>query len=117
QDGDGEVIADVAAIRALSATRDVRAAQYIFEVAFVEATMIYRDECGRNIRKMEAAAIPSLTRESVAGKNYDRKRYATWQLERLDRQDPTKALASAVGDDALQIAILDAFRETKHREA
>jgi hypothetical protein len=117
QDADGEVIADIAAIRALSATKDVRAAQYIFDVAFADATMIYRDECGRFIRKMEAHAIPSLTRESITSKNPDRRRYATWQLERLDRQDPTKALAAAVGDDALQIAIFDAFRETHHREA
>jgi tetratricopeptide (TPR) repeat protein len=114
---EGEVIADVVAIRALSATKDVRAAPYIFDVAFAEATMIYRDECGRYIRKMEAYSIPMLTKESIASKNADRRRYATWQLERLDRQDPIKALAAAVGDDALQIAILEAFREVRHREA
>lgn len=114
---DGEVIADVVAIRALSATKDIRAAQYIFDVAFAEATMIYRDECGRYIRKMEAYSIPMLTKESIASKSADRRRYATWQLERLDRQDPFKALSAAVGDDALQIAILEAFRQVRHREA
>jgi tetratricopeptide (TPR) repeat protein len=112
----GEVIADVAAIRALSASKDIRAAHYIFDAAFTATSMVYRDECGRYLRKMEAYAIPELTRESM-GKSYDRRRYATWQLERLDRQDAAKALAAATGDEALQVAILDVFRETRHREA
>jgi hypothetical protein len=114
--GLGEVIADDAAIRALAATRDSRAAHVIYDAAFAPATMIYRDECGRYLRKMEPASIPALTEESMA-KDYDRRRYATWQLERLDRQEPGKALDSALGDEALTIAILDAFRKTHHREA
>ncbi|HLL24144.1 MAG TPA: hypothetical protein VK427_18555, partial [Kofleriaceae bacterium] len=113
--GVGEVIADIAAIRALSGSKDIRAAQLIFDTAFLGETMIYRDECGRYVRKMEAYAIPALTRESQ-GKG-DRRRYATWQLERIDRQDPIKALAAAPGNEELQIAILDVFRQTKLREA
>jgi tetratricopeptide (TPR) repeat protein len=115
--GVGEVIADVAAIRALAGTRDVRAAAVIFDVAFGEDSIIYRDECGRYIRKMEPYSIPALTRESQLAKSPDRRRYATWQLERIDRQDPLKALAAAAGDERLTIAILDVFRETKLREA
>lgn len=114
--GVGEVLADDAAIRALAATRDIAAAQPIFEAAFYTETMIYRDECGRYLRKMDPQSIPSLTRESQA-KNYDRKRYATWQLERLDRQEPGKALASAAGNELLTIAILETFQSTKLREA
>ncbi len=114
--GLGEVIADDAAIRALAQTRDLHAAQVIFDTAFGGETMIYRDECGRYLRKMEPASIPALTRESM-GKDYDRKRYATFQLERLDRQEPGKALDAALGDEALTIAILDVFRTTHHREA
>ncbi len=114
--GVGEVIADDAAIRALAATNEILAAQPIFDTAFYDETMIYRDECGRYLRKMEPQSIPVLTKESQA-KNYDRKRYATWQLERLDRQEPGKALASAAGNEALTIAILDTFRATKLREA
>jgi tetratricopeptide (TPR) repeat protein len=114
--GVGEVIADVAAIRALAATRDVRAAQLVFDIAFAEESMIYRDECGRSLRSMEPYSIPALTRESL-GKKADRRRYATWQIERIDRQDATKALTAATGNEALQIAILDTFRETRHREA
>jgi len=114
--GAGEVIADDAAIRALAATGDRHAAQILFDVAFRSETMIYRDECGRYLRKMEPASIPALTQESM-GKDHDRKRYATFQLERLDRQEPGKALDAALGDEALMIAILDVFRRTHHREA
>ncbi len=112
----GEVIADDAAIRALAGTHDIHAAQLIFDAAFSADTTIYRDECGRYLRKMEPASIPALTAESMA-KDYDRKRYATWQLERLDRQEPGNALDAAAGDEALTIAILDVFRKTHHREA
>jgi hypothetical protein len=114
--GLGEVIADDAAIRALAASHDVHAAQLIFDAAFSPDTMIYRDECGRYLRKMEPASIPALTAESMA-RDADRKRYATWQLERLDRQEPGNALDAAAGDEALTIAILDVFRRTHHREA
>jgi len=113
--GLGETIADVAAIRALSATKDIRAAQLIFDTAFLPETMIYRDECGRYVRKMEPYSIPAITRESQG--RLDRRRYATWQLERLDRQDPIKALSAAKGNEELQIAILEVFRTTKLREA
>jgi tetratricopeptide (TPR) repeat protein len=65
---------------------------------------------------MEPSSLPALTFESQS-KNYDRKRYATYQLERLDRQEPHKALAAATGDEALEIAILQTFEATHHREA
>jgi hypothetical protein len=110
-----EVITDITLIRALAATRAPRAAAPIFEAAFADDTMLYRDECGRTLRKMEPVSIPVLTVESQGAG--DRRRYATYQLERLDRQDPAKALAAATSDEALLIAILDAFRTTRHREA
>jgi tetratricopeptide (TPR) repeat protein len=114
--GLGEVTADDAAIRALASTKDVAAAQHVFDTAFGEDTIIYRDECGRYLRRMSPYSIPPLLVESQ-GKNFDRKRYATYQLERLDRQEPGHALAAAAGDEALTIAILDAFRTTHYREA
>jgi len=113
--GVGEVIADVAAIRALSASKEIAAALPIFDAAFRDETMIYRDECGRYLRKMEPYSIPALTEQS-AGRN-DRKRYATWQLERIDRQEPGKALGASAADEQVTIAILDVFRTTKIREA
>jgi tetratricopeptide (TPR) repeat protein len=78
--------------------------------------MIYRDEVGRYLRKMHPYSIPALMKESQS-RNYDRKRYSNYQLERLDRQEPGKALAAAAGDENLLIAILDVWRATKHREA
>lgn len=114
--GTNEVIADIIAIRLLGAVKDMRSAQVIFDVGFADQSMIYRDECGRNLRKLEPQSIPALTRESLKGRE-DRRKYATWQLERLDRQDAKKALTAGVGDEALQVAVLDVFRETKHREA
>ncbi|MGE0872885.1 MAG: hypothetical protein AB7P03_30295, partial [Kofleriaceae bacterium] len=114
--GVGETTADVAAIRALEATMQWRAAKYIFDAAFVDSTMIYRDECGRYLRKMHPASIPALTRESQS-RSADRKRYATFQLERLDRQDALKALQATAANEPLQIALLQAIRQTRLREA
>jgi hypothetical protein len=114
--GAGETLADIAVLRALSATKDIVAAQVLFDAAFWDETMIYRDEVGRYIRKMEPYCIPALMRESQA-RNYDRKRYSNYQLERLDRQEPYKALGAGTGDENLTIAILESFRVTKHREA
>lgn len=111
-----EALVDVAVIRALSATKDIDAAQVMFNAAFWDETMIYRDEVGRYIRKMEPYCIPALMRESQS-RSFDRKRYSNYQLERLDRQEPGKALGAAAGDESLAIAILEVWRDTKHREA
>lgn len=110
-----EVIVDVAILRALAASSDPRAAVPLFHAAFEPSTMIYRDECGRYLRKMEPFSIPVLTIESQG--TGDRRRYATYQLERIDRQEPSKALTAATSDESLTIAILEAFRTTRHREA
>src|SRR5687767_4006996 len=56
--GTAEVIADVAAIRAIASTKTMHAADVIMDIAFAEESMIYRDECGRNIRKLEPLSIP-----------------------------------------------------------
>jgi tetratricopeptide (TPR) repeat protein len=114
--GLGEVIADDAAIRALALTNDVTAAGILFDTAFGDETIIYRDELGRYLRKMEPHCIPALMKESQA-RDYDRKRYATYQLERLDRQEPGKALGAAAGDEALTVIVLQTFETTHHREA
>lgn len=114
--GQGEVLADVAALRALSSTKNTHAAKVMFDVAFADETMIYRDEVGRYLRKMEPYCIPALMKESQS-RNYDRKRYSNYQLERLDRQEPGKALAGATGDENLVLEILETWRKTKHREA
>lgn len=113
--GAAEVLADVVVVRALADSREQAAAQVIFDAAFAEPTQILRDECGRRLRKMAPVSLPALIIESQ-GKG-DRKRYSNYQLERLDRQDPAKALIAAVDAPGLEVAILDAFRTSRHREA
>jgi tetratricopeptide (TPR) repeat protein len=113
----GEVMADVAAIRALAATRHIDATKAILDVGFADDTMLYRDECGRQIRAMHPYSIPGLIRAADDGPGPSRKRYAHYQLERLDRQEPSKALNAAAGDEDLEVAVLAAFRDTRYREA
>ncbi len=122
-----EVAADIAAIRALTGTQQVAAASAVLKVGFADDTMIYRDECGRRLRQMAPYSLPALVVASQAGQRLgDHKpsgvdkilaRYATYQLERLDRQDPAKALGATVGDEDLQVALLAAFGRSEHREA
>ncbi len=90
--GVGEVIADVAALRALSATMDIHAAQLVFDTSFGAETMIYRDSPAATARD-RGGRHPRADRESLTGDDYDRKRCATYQLERIDHQEPGKALA------------------------
>jgi tetratricopeptide (TPR) repeat protein len=112
----GEIMADVAALRALAASKSVDATAIIMDVAFHDDTRIYRDECGRQIRALHPYSIPGLIRISEGVKG-DRKRYARYQLERMDREEPNKALTAAADDEDLELAILAAFKDTLHREA
>ena len=114
--GRNETIADVVAVRALAATRRVDAAQVILDVAFAEATMVYRDECGRRLREMAPYSLPALHIASQST-NKAMARYATYQLERLDRQEPGKAFGATQHDEDLRVALLEAFGTAHHREA
>ncbi len=114
--GYGEVYADIAIIRALAASGDVAAGVAMLQLAFDEEGIIYRDEVGRWLRKMAPYSIPALIRGSES-KRGSMRRYATYQLERLDREQPFKALEAAAEDEQLQVAILEAYRESGHREA
>lgn len=115
--GAGEVTADIAALRALSASKQIDAARVILAVGFAPDTMIYRDECGRQLRKMAPYSVPALIVGAQAKKDAIQRRYSNYQLERMDRQDPGKALTAAAGDEDLLIAVLEAFGSTEHREA
>lgn len=117
QPGLGEVIADIAAIHALAASKRIDAAAVILEVGFADATMVYRDDCGRQLRKMAPYSIPALVLGAKAKKKRALSRYSSYQLERIDRQEPGKALHATAGDEDLQIALLEAFGKTEHREA
>jgi tetratricopeptide (TPR) repeat protein len=118
----GETIADVAALRALAAARQVAAAEAILAVGFASDTIVYRDECGRQLRRMAPYSLPALVvgsqpRRKERDRDKALERYSTYQLERLDRQDPQKALDAASVDEDLRIAVLQAFGASEHREA
>lgn len=115
--GAGEVVSDVAAIRALARSMKIDAARIIVDAAFGPETMIYRDDCGRQLRKMSPYSVPALMVASQQKKERSKVKYTNYQLERIDRQDPHKALSAAEGNEELQIAILQAFGSTEHREA
>ncbi len=114
--GKADAIADVAILRALAATNDRAAAAAIVDAAFAPDTMIYRDECGRRLRAMAPQSLPALTIASQSTET-PRARYATYQLERLDRQEPGKAMSATAADEELRIAQLRAFGASHHREA
>lgn len=114
--GLGEVFADIAAVRALAASKRTDAAQIILDVGFTEATMIYRDECGRRLRAMAPYSLPPLHVASQA-KDKALARYAGYQLERMDRQEPGKAWAATAADEDLRVTLLQAFGTARHREA
>ncbi len=113
-----DVITDVTVIRALAASGDFAAADAVLDFAFDEVGIIYRDECGRYLRKMAPDSLPTLIRASSAtSSKRARARYATYQLDRLDRLEPIKALESARVAQDLQVAVLEAYAEAKPREA
>ncbi len=115
QAGLGETLSDVAAIRALAASTNPDAGVVILDFAFSEPGLIYRDECGRYLRKMSPYSLPALIHGSQH-KDRSISRYARYQLERLDRQNAHKAIASAPTEN-LKIAILTAFADSQYREA
>lgn len=113
-----EAIATVTAMRALAATRRLDAVDPIFKVAF-ELDGVFRDECGRAIRSMESFAVPSLIRLMHAqdkGMLPKMRRYASYQLDRMDRQRPQKAIATAP-DDRVRAEIIHAYGEARALDA
>ncbi len=115
-----DVLLDIAAIRALAASKESRGAAAILVFAFQDEGVAYRDECGRFLRRMSPWSLPALVRaaEMPAGRAADksRARYARYQLERLDRENPRKALNDAPTDE-LQAEILHTFADSQYREA
>ncbi len=114
--GLSDVLVDVAIIRALAAMKSPDAGRVILDLAFSEKGLIYRDECGRYLRKMSPYSLPALIHGSQSRKNSSMKRYTNYQLERLDRQEAHKAILSATTED-LKIAVLTAYAKSQYREA
>jgi tetratricopeptide (TPR) repeat protein len=111
-----EALADVAALRALARSEDPRGGLAALEFSFGEGGDLYRDEVGRYLRKGAPWSIPGLIRGAHA-KDADQRRYADYQLERIDRQAPHKAIRAAAISEALQIEVFKAFADTLYREA
>jgi hypothetical protein len=111
-----DVIADVAAMRALATGQDPEGAAAILDFAFSADGMAYRDESGRRLRAMAPWSLPALIRATEKQGDGSKMRYANYQLERLDRQNPKKALSDAPNEQ-LKVAVLDAFRDSLYREA
>ena len=107
----------MALLRALAATGQVEAVNAIFEFAF-QHEGVFRDECGRAIRSMGSVALPTLIRRMhLQGKGTGKQnRWALWQLDRMDRARPAKALATAP-DDRVRAEILHAYGEVRSIDA
>jgi tetratricopeptide (TPR) repeat protein len=113
-----DVVLDIAAVRALAASKQSAGAAAILAFAFRDDGMAYRDECGRYLRRMSPWSLPALihSAQSPSVRNKSRARYARYQLERLDRENPRKALSDAPTDE-LQAEILHTFADSQYREA
>jgi tetratricopeptide (TPR) repeat protein len=110
-----EAIETVKTIRAIAATRRLDAVEPIFKLAF-EYDGVFRDECGRVIRGMDSYAIPALIRLVHEPKIAKQRRYASYQLDRMDRQRPQKAISTAP-DDRVRAEIIHAYGETRALDA
>jgi len=113
-----EAIEVVTLLRALVASRTEAAADAILDFGFRPEGLVYRDECGRQLRALSPYSLPTLLRASQ-----DRKReagsyarYATFQLDRLSMNRPSYALGAAP-NDALEVAMLKAIGDVKHPDA
>ncbi|HEY2748924.1 MAG TPA: hypothetical protein VGL86_30090 [Polyangia bacterium] len=115
-----EAIETVTLMRAIAATRRLDAVDPIFKLAF-QYDGVFRDECGRAIRSMDSYAVPrliELVHEPNAGKVNlaKQRRYAAYQLDRMDRQRPQKAISTAP-DDRVRAEIVHAYGDTRALDA
>lgn len=110
-----EMVLRVGLLRAIAAagrTSTGRDAVYpLFQFAFVRDGL-FRDECGRAIRSMGSYGIPGLIRiyNNRTRSNFKMRRYASYQLDRMDRLRPSKAIATAP-DDVVRADIIHAYGE------
>jgi hypothetical protein len=80
----------------------------LLEWGFSVAGSPYRDEVGRRVRALGDPAVPTLIR--IAFSKAKPRRYANWQLDRMDRQRPEAAMAQ-IRDDRLRAEVLRAWGE------
>jgi tetratricopeptide (TPR) repeat protein len=113
-----DIFLDAALIRALAATNHHDAATAIVDFGFTDDGMLMRDECGRYLRNMHPYSLPALIHGSQLSKKSEKfkRGYAIYQLERLDRQNPHKAVAAGFDDEVLQADILRALSTSGYRD-
>jgi hypothetical protein len=115
-----EAMEIVAIMRAIAATRRLDAVEPLFSLAF-QLDGVFRDECGRQIRSMDSFAVPELVRlmhrdDTKQQRFAKQRRYASYQLDRMDRARPSKAIATAP-DDRVKAEIIHAYGETRALDA
>ncbi|HEX4459428.1 MAG TPA: hypothetical protein VIA18_15720 [Polyangia bacterium] len=115
-----EAMETVAIMRAISNTRRLDAVEPLFSLAF-QLEGVFRDECGRQIRAMDSFAVPELVRlmhrdDTKQQRFSKQRRYASYQLDRMDRARPSKAIATAP-DDRVKAEIIHAYGETRALDA
>jgi hypothetical protein len=106
-----EALETVALLRAIAKTKRLDAVEPLFKKAFTDDG-VFRDECGRQIRAMESYAVPALVRLTAAKGPAKMRRYATYQLDRMDRAQPKKVVTGAP-DEKTRAAILKAYGEVR----
>jgi hypothetical protein len=113
-----ESLETVVLLRALAASKAFGAAETILDFAFSPDGLTFRDECGRQLRAMSPYSLPALVRGSQHKKEFGGSlgRYATYQLDRLDKNRPSYALAAAP-DDEVEVEILNAIADVHHPDA
>ncbi len=87
----------------------------------------FRDEVGRAIRRVGEPALPELIRRSLRppikrkddrfSDPYRKAEYAEYQLDRLDRLQPRKAVAGVIETPHLLAAVLSAYGERRFPDA
>jgi hypothetical protein len=117
-----EAIDIVGNVHALAQTgrwdQECPAARVLLDFAFEDLSGVFRDEVGRQVRTMGAAALPPLIRLAMGSSKIAKgeRRYANYQLDRMDRQRPETAMAQ-VHDDRIRAEILTAYGETRPNSA
>jgi hypothetical protein len=108
----GEALLSVALMRALAKTGHHDAAISLLRFGYRHGGA-FRDECGRQIRAMGVQAVPSLLRARALKDPlaYKMKRYAAYQLDRMDLTRPSRVLRQA--DPDLQAELLHAYGEVR----
>jgi|GEM_PF-3267338 len=104
-----EALQVVVVMRALAASKRAEVVPTLFAKAFADEG-VFRDECGRQIRSLESVAVPPLVRLMYAKGPPKQRRYASYQLDRMDLAQPRKAISGAP-DDKLRGLIVHAYGE------